>query len=110
MWAKSGFDHTFRSALDDFEVESPAAARGHNEPAPLVGRVRLVMTPAAEGHEAIKIEVGAALRALHHMVDVEPAPDTTSLAMPARAGEDLPSDCLPLGDARGWAAYRTRSP
>ncbi len=84
-------------APDDLAPEFSAAERGHHEPAPLVGRVRLVMTPAAEGHEAIKIEVGAALRPLHHMMDVEPAPDTTSLATPARAREDLLSDRLPFG-------------
>ena len=55
---------------DRVEAEPTAAQGAHNEPAALVGRIRLVTAPPAERHEPVQIEVRAALRALHHVVDV----------------------------------------
>src|SRR5437588_2282012 len=66
-------------APDEVEAELARAHDRHQEPAPLVGRVRLVMTPSTERHQLVEVEVGAALRALHHVVDVEPAPHPTGL-------------------------------
>ena len=50
--------------LDDLERKLAGAQGGHHEPPPLIGRVGLIVAPAA------KVEVRA-LRALDHMVNVE---------------------------------------
>src|SRR5882672_10348222 len=49
-------------------------------PDPLIRRIRLVVTPPAERNELIEVEVGAPLRALDHMMDIEAAPHATGLA------------------------------
>jgi len=62
-WANFGFTdgHAFPgSPPDHVEAELTIAQSGHNKPAPLVGRVGLVVTPPAERHQLVEVEVGAA--------------------------------------------------
>ena len=46
---------------DDFERKLACAQSDHNEPPPLIGRVGLVVAPAAKRNQQIQVEVGAAL-------------------------------------------------
>ena len=58
---------------DDLKRKLACAHRGHHEAPPLVGRVRLIVTPTTEGNEVLEVEVRAALsRALraHNEIDV----------------------------------------
>jgi len=57
-----------RCLLDDLERKLAGAQGGHHEPPSLIGRVGLVVAPAAERDQQIQIEVGAALGALNHVV------------------------------------------
>ena len=57
--------------LDDLERKLAFAQSGHHEAPPLIGRVGLVVAPAAERHQLVQVEVRSALRAIDHMVDVE---------------------------------------
>ena len=56
---------------DDLERKFACAQGGHHELPLLVGRVGLVVAPAAEGHQLIQVEVGTTLRALDYVVEVE---------------------------------------
>ena len=47
--------------LDYLERKLTVAQRRNHEPAVQVRRIGLVVAPAAEGHQLIQIEVGAAL-------------------------------------------------
>ena len=47
--------------LDDLEHKLACAQGGHHEAPPLIGRVGLVVEPAAERDQLIQVEVGAAL-------------------------------------------------
>jgi len=55
---------------DDLERKLAGAQGGHHEAPPFIGRVRLVVAPAAQRNQQIQVEVGAALGALEHVVDV----------------------------------------
>jgi len=63
-----------RGSFDDVEMEPTVAQGGHHEPAPFIRRIGLIVAPGTEGHEVLEVEVRAALRAFHHVVDVEPTP------------------------------------
>jgi len=84
------------SLLDDLERKLACAQRGHNESPPLVRRVGLVMAPSAERDQLIQVEVGAALGALDHVVDVQAAAAAAGLAAPAGSRQDDVPDGLPL--------------
>ena len=47
--------------LDDLEGKLAGAQGGHHEPPSLIGRVGLVVAPAAKRDQQIQVEVGAAL-------------------------------------------------
>ena len=49
------------SLLDDLERKLACAQRGHIESPPLIGRVGLVVAPAAERDQLVQVEVEAAL-------------------------------------------------
>jgi len=88
-----------RRPLDDLERKLACAHGGHHESPPLIGCVGLVVAPAAEGHEVLEVEVRAALRRLHHVVDVEPAPHPAGLAAPAGPRQHRLTNQLPLAQA-----------
>ena len=96
------------SLLDDLERKLACAQRGHNESPPLVRRVGLVMAPSAERDQLIQVEVGAALGALDHVVDVQAAPHAAGLTAPAGTREHLLPNGRPFGvaGARGRVASR----
>ena len=48
-------------AHNDLERKLAGTQRGHHQTPPLVGRVRLIVAPATEGHEVLEVEVRAAL-------------------------------------------------
>jgi hypothetical protein len=73
-----------RCSLDELKAKLTIAQSAHDEPAPFVWRVGLVVTPPAERHQLVEVEVGAALRAFHHMMDIQAPPHATGLAAPAR--------------------------
>ena len=50
-----------RCVLDYLERKLPCAQGGHHEPSPLIGRVGLVVAPAAERDQLIQVEIGATL-------------------------------------------------
>src|SRR3989442_5376989 len=81
---------------DRLEPKPPIAQDGHDEPAPFIGGVRLIVTPAAKGNELIEVEVRPALRALHHVVDVQAAADATGLTAPVGPRQDLLADRGPF--------------
>jgi hypothetical protein len=54
----------------DGEGESPPAKRGDHQPAAHVGGIRLRVTRRAERHQAVEIEVRAALGAFDRMVQI----------------------------------------
>ena len=57
--------------LDYLERKLACAQSGHHEAPTLVRCIGLVVAPAAERDQLVQVEVGAALRALDHVVDVE---------------------------------------
>jgi hypothetical protein len=63
MWANAGTLEGECQAhpRDDLERKLACAQGGHHEPPPLIGRVGLVMAPAAQSDQPIQVEVGAAL-------------------------------------------------
>jgi len=68
-----GLEGSTPRPLDDLERKLAGAQGGHHQTPPLVGRVRLIVAPATEGHEVLEVEVRAALsRALraHNEIDV----------------------------------------
>jgi hypothetical protein len=67
------------------------------------------MTPAAESHELVEIEVRPALRALHDVVHVEPSADTARLAAPTGSGQDLLPDRSPFGPTGRSTTLRPRA-
>src|SRR5262245_37806462 len=89
--------HLVRCLLDDLKRKLACAQGGDQEPPPLIRRIGLVVTPAAEGHQLIKIEVGAALCPFDHVVDVQAPPYAAGLAAPAGAAQNLRADRSPLG-------------
>ena len=46
-----------RRPLDDLERKLACAQGGRHEPPPLIGRVGLVVAPAAERHQLVQVEV-----------------------------------------------------
>ena len=50
-----------RDPPDHVEAELACAQGGYDDPSPLIGRVGLVVAPAAERDQLIQVEVGAAL-------------------------------------------------
>src|SRR5207302_1759265 len=95
-----------RRPLDDLERKLACAQGGHHEAPPLIGRVGLVVAPAAERDQLIQVEVGAALGALDHVVDGQAASHTAGLTAPAGTREHLLPNGRPLGPACGPAASR----
>jgi hypothetical protein len=61
----------------------------------------LGMAGRTERHQAVEIEVRAALGALDEVVDLKGAPAATGLAPPAGAPEDQPADRCPLLEGGG---------
>jgi hypothetical protein len=51
---------------------------------------------AAQGHQLIEVEVGAALGPLDHMVDIESAAPPAGFAAPPGTAPHLGADDLPL--------------
>ena len=82
---------------DHFEAELTVALRRDHEPAAQVRRIGLVVALAAEGHQLLQVEVGAAPCAFDHVVDVQAPPHTAGLAAPAGASQNPLSDRGPLG-------------
>ena len=95
--------------LDDLERKLACTQGGHHEPAPLIGRVGLVVAPAAKRNQQIQVEVGTALGALNHVVDVQAAPHAAGLTAPAGTREHLLPNGRPLGPARRPASSRSRA-
>src|SRR5207253_4870746 len=93
--------------LDYLERKLAGAHGGHHEPPPLIGCVGLVVAPAAERDQQIQVEVGAALCALDHVVDVQAAPHTAGLTAPAGTREHLLPNGRPFSPACGPAATRS---
>jgi hypothetical protein len=58
---RTGLERSAPRPLDDLERKLACAQGGHHEPPPLIGRVGLVMAPAAQRDQPIQVEVGAAL-------------------------------------------------
>ena len=59
--SRTGPERSTRRPLDDLEGKLAGAQGGHHEPPPLIGRVGLVVAPAAERDQEIQVEVRAAL-------------------------------------------------
>jgi hypothetical protein len=95
--------------LNHFDRKLACAQRAHQEAAPLIRCVRLVVTPSAERCQLIEVEVGAALRAFDHVVDIETPAHTTGLTASAHAREHLRPDSSPLGAAGSATTQRTGS-
>ena len=89
--------------MHDFEGEAPLAQRGDDQPTGRQRRVGLIMAAAAEGDQAVEVEVRAAARALDHVVNVEAATASARLAAPAGAAAHLALNCFPL-ESRGRRA------
>src|SRR5262245_5142174 len=102
--------HLVRCLLDDLKRKLACAQGGDSEAPPLIRRIGLFVTPAAKGHQLIQVEVGAALCAFDHVVDVETTPYATGLTAPARPREDVLPNGLPLGHAGGRTAQCARPP
>src|SRR5215471_13251665 len=98
-----------RRSLDELEAKPTIAQAAHHEPASFVWRVGLVVTPAAERHQLIQIEVGSALGALEDVMDIQASPHATGLATPARSREHLRPNRRPFGGAGGTAAHGPRA-
>jgi hypothetical protein len=64
----------FVRATDEGEGEPPSVERGDHQPAPPIGGIRLRVVGATDRHQAVEIEVGAALGALDDVMDLERAP------------------------------------
>src|SRR5262249_32941517 len=79
------------------------------EPALAEGGIRLGVAGAAEGDEAVEVEIGAPLGTLAHVVDFKPAAQTARLADPAGPGQDLGANVLILLQAPRGASPRWRS-
>jgi hypothetical protein len=77
------------------DSEAPVAQQTDDEPAPSVGGIRLRMIRGTERHQAVEIEVRAALAALDDVVDLEGAPAATGLAPPAGAEESTGAPAAP---------------
>jgi hypothetical protein len=92
--------------MHDFEGEAPLAQRRDDQPTGRQRRISLVMAGAAEGDQAIEVEVGATARALDHMVDVEAATASARLAAPGRAASYLALNRFPFEAGGRWAAAR----
>ena len=56
----SGWRGPTRRPLDGLERKLACAQGGHHEPPSLIGRVGLIVAPAAERDQLIQVEVGAA--------------------------------------------------
>ena len=103
------------SSSGDLDGEAPVAERGDEHPAAHVGGIRLGMAWRAERHQAVEIEVRAALGALDDMVDLEGAPAAAGLAPPAGApGEVMRVSLLEALASAGWTGgappYEGRRP
>src|SRR5262249_21317153 len=95
--------------FDDVEAVLSGPQTGYHEPPPFVGRVGLFVTPPAEGHQAVQIEIRPSLRALYHVMHVEPPPDAARLAAPAGSAQALRSDGRPFGPTGRLATERPRA-
>src|SRR6267378_8346886 len=82
--------------MHDFEGKAPLAQRRDDQPTGRQRRIRLIMAAAAEGDQAIEVEVRAAARALDHVVNVEPATASARLATPAGAAAHLALNRFPF--------------
>jgi hypothetical protein len=102
-------DRPLISPSGDLEDEAPVAQRGDHQPAPHVGGVGLGVARRTERHQAVEIEVRAALGALDDVVDFEGAPAATGLAAPAGPPEHYPSDRRPLLEGGRRAPRRPRA-
>jgi hypothetical protein len=69
-WARIALRALPAVRLMTSKEELTIAQNRHHEPPPLIGRVALVVAPAAERDQRLEIPVGAALGALEHVVVV----------------------------------------
>jgi hypothetical protein len=89
-------DRPLISTPGDLEGEVPFAERTDGQPAARVGGIGLGVARRTERHQAVEIEVRAALGAVDDVVDLEGAPAATGLAAPAGTPEDHPTDGRPF--------------
>jgi hypothetical protein len=75
--------------VHNLEGEAPVAQRCNSQPTGRQWCVGLIMAGAAQGDQAIEVEVGATARALNDVVNVEAAAAAARLAAPAGAAADL---------------------
>src|SRR5262245_64903546 len=103
MWVLA---RTFSLAIspDHIEVELTVAQRRDHAPAAQVRGIGLVVAPAAKSHQLIQVEVGAALCAFDHVVDVQAPPHTAGLAAPACPSQYPLTNQLPLTHAGSRAS------
>ena len=59
-----GLERSTPRPLDDLERKLTSSRSDHDETAPLIRRVGLVVAPAAKRNQQIQVEVGTALGAL----------------------------------------------
>ncbi len=107
--------HPLVGPLNDLEGEATLAARGDHQPAARVGGIGLRMARRTERHQAVGIEVRAALGAFDDVVDLEGAPVAAGLAAPAGApGEVMRVSLLDALASAGWTGgappYEGRRP
>jgi len=77
-----------------------------DEPALAEGGIRLGVAGAAEGDEAVEVEIRAPLGTLAHVVDFKPGTQAASLADAAGPRQDLRANVLVLLQACGGASQR----
>ena len=84
-----------------------ASSEGRDDKPSLGERgIRLGVAGAAEGDEAVEVEVRSALSTLEDVMHLEARAQATSLADPAGAGQDLCANVLELFEACGGASQR----
>src|SRR6266436_2933431 len=102
--------HPLVGPVHDLEGEATLATRGDHQPAACVGRIRLRMARSTERHQAVEVEVRAALGALPDVMHLEAVRgETAGLAPPPGAGQDLDPDFAPGLETRRGAAEGQRA-